>query len=240
MPGLIRTEIDKNNPLSSIGGYDPERVTLGTDDTVAGQINKVIGADSPLMESARTRAAQGMNSRGLLNTTMAQQAGEKAVIDSALPIAAADAQTNFQAKGLNQAAGNRGSEFTATATNTAALNERQGQQAIEQQTQKGQQTIEQMELKGIQDAELQTLKGNQAKKLAQIEGGYRELLQTSQMATTMLSGVQRAMDGIMANPNLDAKAKQKAIDKHTDLLEASLAIIGGVHGMPDLKKLLTF
>jgi hypothetical protein len=127
MAGLIATNINKDNPLSSISGYEEERVTVGPDDTVAGQVNKVIGADSPLMQGARTRATQSANARGLINSSMAVQAGEEAVHGAALPIASQDAQTNFNAKLSNQNAANSARQYTAGATNAGAMQERAGQ-----------------------------------------------------------------------------------------------------------------
>ena len=59
--------------------------------TVAGNLEGLLSSKSPYMENARSRAQQEMNSRGLLNTTMAGTAGEKAAIESALPIAQQDA-----------------------------------------------------------------------------------------------------------------------------------------------------
>ena len=47
-------------------------------DTVAGQLEGLLASDSPLITSARTRAAQSANRRGLLNSSMAVQAGEQA------------------------------------------------------------------------------------------------------------------------------------------------------------------
>lgn len=71
-------------------------------DTVQGQVESIIKKDSPLMEMARTRAAQGANSRGLLNSSMAVQAGEAAVIDAAMPMASQDASTYARNRELNQ------------------------------------------------------------------------------------------------------------------------------------------
>ncbi len=75
-------------------------------DTVQGQVASITSKDSPMMELARTRASQGMNQRGLINSSMALQAGEAAVLDAALPMAAADAATYSRNREMNQATQN--------------------------------------------------------------------------------------------------------------------------------------
>lgn len=62
--------------------------------TTSGQLNSLISQDNPLMQTAKTQAQQQANDRGLINSTMAGQAGQQAVIQTALPIAQADAQVN--------------------------------------------------------------------------------------------------------------------------------------------------
>src|SRR3990167_22650 len=85
----------------------PERTTVDpATDTVQGQVEGIIAKDSPLMQLAGTRAKQAANSRGLLNSSMAVQAGEAAVIDAAMPMATQDANTFTRNKELNQAAEN--------------------------------------------------------------------------------------------------------------------------------------
>ena len=84
--------------------------TPGKDSTVQGQLTGILDAGGPLQDRAATRAAQQMNSRGLLNSSMAVTAGQSALYDAALPIAQQDAQTM-----------GRVGEFNAGASNTAAI-----------------------------------------------------------------------------------------------------------------------
>lgn len=66
---------------------------VGELETVSGQLDKVLDKDSPLIQRSRASAQEQATSRGLQNSTMAAQAGELAAIQSALPIASADAGT---------------------------------------------------------------------------------------------------------------------------------------------------
>lgn len=111
---------------TAVGTYAPDKVqtyqadkAAMTDDMlVNNQLNKIIRADNPLMQSARTSALQQMNGRGLLNSSMSAEAAQKAVIDSALPIAQQDANTHRGLAEFNTTAENKAREFAATAQNT--------------------------------------------------------------------------------------------------------------------------
>jgi len=91
-------------PFNDDGTFTPVDETTGAapqeEASVSGELDKLLSDGSPLLENARTRAAQTANQRGLLNSSMAVQAGEQAAIETALPIASQDAgfrqQENLQ------------------------------------------------------------------------------------------------------------------------------------------------
>jgi hypothetical protein len=87
--------------------------TPGAASTVQGQLGKVLDSGSPLLSRAETKAAQGMNQRGLLNSTMALTAGQSALYDAALPIAQQDAATFTTAGKANADAMNAASQQAA-------------------------------------------------------------------------------------------------------------------------------
>ncbi len=70
--------------------------SVPADSSVQTQLDRVLDTGGPLLTRARTRAAQTANRRGLLNSAMAVQAGEAAVLDVALPIASQTAQQLHQ------------------------------------------------------------------------------------------------------------------------------------------------
>jgi hypothetical protein len=127
MPGLISTAINANDPFSDIKGYDPAQIGIDPSDTVANQLKGILEGDSPLLQSARTRAMQESANRGLLNTSIAATAGEEALTRTALPIAQQDAATRFAAKQANQAASNQAFQSTAEAANIAGRQVHGGQ-----------------------------------------------------------------------------------------------------------------
>ncbi len=94
--------------------------TVGDNELVSSQLNKLLAGDSPYLQQARSKAMQTANGRGLVNSSMAAGWGESAAIDSALPIANADAGAYTAASRDNQAAQNSVSMANAQAANQAA------------------------------------------------------------------------------------------------------------------------
>jgi len=102
-------------------GYDPTKWDVDAKQTVAGQVKDIVDAGSPLLKQAEARSNMRMNSRGLLNSSLAVGAGQSALYDAALPIAQADAQTNAQSANFNANASNVASQFGADAANKQSL-----------------------------------------------------------------------------------------------------------------------
>lgn len=80
-------------------GFTPWNVTAPQ--TVQSQAAGIIAADSPLMQQARGRAMQQMNERGLINSSLAAQAAQDAVMDRAIQIGSQDASTNASSAQFN-------------------------------------------------------------------------------------------------------------------------------------------
>lgn len=79
--------------------FTPWNVT--SPQTVQGQTAGIIASDSPLMQQARGRAMQQMNERGLINSSLAAQAAQDAVMDRAIQIGSQDASTNASSAQFN-------------------------------------------------------------------------------------------------------------------------------------------
>ena len=106
----------KNAPLTQVTApvlQGPTTRQVSADETVSGQMNKILASNSPLLQRAKTRAAQAANKRGLLNSSMGVQAGEEAVLSTAMPMAQQDASTYSNQGLVNQGAQNQ----FATASN---------------------------------------------------------------------------------------------------------------------------
>lgn len=101
--------------------------TVGQDELASNQLNKLLQADSPYLQQAKSRALQLMNERGLVNSSLAAGAGTSAAIDAALPIAQSDAGAYSSASRDNMTAQNNATLANMQAQNHAALAQAQMQ-----------------------------------------------------------------------------------------------------------------
>ena len=116
----VKDPLEPNKILQAQAvNYNPDKRTVASNETVAGQLDTITSKGSPLIDRAVALATERSNSRGLQNSSMATQAGQAAVYDAALPIAQADAATYTLASRDNQSAGNEAGQFNANAVNQA-------------------------------------------------------------------------------------------------------------------------
>lgn len=112
-PGLIDGALPTTPSAANVYTSTVDKPT----ETVQGQLDSILANDSPLLQRARTLASQGMNARGLVNSSMAQGAGVAAMIDAATPIAQSDANTYSGRTQQNVNNLNSNSQFNAGQTN---------------------------------------------------------------------------------------------------------------------------
>jgi hypothetical protein len=117
--------------------------------TVQGQMQGLLASDSPYINLARQQAAEQANSRGLLNSSIAASAGQRAAIGSALPIAQQDAQTYFSQSNLNQNAENNFKLFNKEFEYNDYFAD---QEYLQQQGLNAQQNYAAMDLQRLQDS----------------------------------------------------------------------------------------
>ena len=99
--GSVSDQLDQILGPSTTSTISPSATTVPgatnwnvtPEQTVEGRIGGIINSNSPLMAQAKARSTEAANSRGLINSSMAVQAGEAALYDAALPIAQQDANT---------------------------------------------------------------------------------------------------------------------------------------------------
>lgn len=110
-------------------GYKPNEFTVEKNATVAGQLETLQGANSPLLQQARRRAelnaTQQMSDRGLLSSSAAigaaTEASDNAFYERAIPIAQTDAQTYGTASTNTTNAQNAAFYAKMQADNAAAM-----------------------------------------------------------------------------------------------------------------------
>lgn len=113
--------------------FKSSRVSVGDEDLSTRQLDSILNKNSPLMQRAKTQGMQYANSRGLVNSTIAGEAAQGAMIDRATPLAQQDAQTNLQAKMANQQADNSLNELKFSSAHESIESEKDRQQRLEEQ-----------------------------------------------------------------------------------------------------------
>ncbi len=188
--------------------------------TVAGQVNKLTAAGSPLIDQATTAAKQQSASRGLLNSTMGITAGLDAAYRAVLPIAQQDANINASAGQANAGAANSTAQFNANSINQSGM---KAYDAAVSQSLQGADNENRLQLAAL-DA-------GSRNALMELEAKYKGELQASQ---SMAASYQSMVDGIsriMVSPDLDEAAKQKAIGNLTTLYNNALQMQSVVSGL---------
>ena len=225
VPQVVADQIDP----TQITPYQAEEYKIDPAlDTVQGQLAGLINKDNPILQMARTKALQEMNGRGLLNSSMTQEASDAAWYNAATPIASADASAHLAAGQAGVAARNaaKAAAFGAQAdARTANLSA-----AMSAKVANATNTL------NVISKNLDTASKTQ---LANIQSAFEQVKQTSASASAMYSNVIDNLARIMQDPNMDAPSKQSSINNMVASLSTGLNLIGSIAGM-DFGKLLSF
>jgi len=193
--------------------FDMAKLTDSMD--LSNKLTEIINKDSPLFKAATTKAMQNMQRRGIVNSTLAQEAVMNAVINTALPIAQAEVNqlvtnlyyntdwTNKQKTQANEAAYNKMLTQLQGSLNFT-LQQLSGSQNIGLQTLQGQQEIGLQQLKGLQAMDLQTLTGQQGSEMQQDKLKAETWAKYGDWVTTMATA-----------PGADQQAWQNMLDMLT-------------------------
>ena len=93
--------------------YDATTRDVGENELASNRLNTITRQDSPLMQRARSQAAEFSNKRGLQNSSIAAGTSMGAMVDRATPLAQQEAQTFSNQELANQQFENRASEVNA-------------------------------------------------------------------------------------------------------------------------------
>ncbi len=199
--------------------------------TVAGQMRGLLAENSPYLQVARTGALQTAAGRGLLNSSIAAGAGEEAAIKQALPIAQQDAQTyadigKQNAKTISDSLLNlqvgqlEHQKNLANAKITGALTTQEAQKQFELQRISEAGQLQRQEIENAMKAVLQD---------DQLESAERQ--QLSQIIGNMGNEALGAVERILRDTNIEANAKQSAIDAVMSNYRANSSTAGAIFGL---------
>lgn len=219
---------------------------------VAGRVNSITSSGSPLMETARTRAAQNTAKRGLMNSSIGTQAGEQAVIETATPIANADASLYQQQRLTNQTAQNNAAVVNSNNAIQAATTGRQmdvseaqqGRSLMEQARQFDGSQAEnsrQFDATTAQRETLAQMDVDSRRELATIEAQFKNQIQNNTNISQAWGTMMETIQTIQNNPELGDAAKQTMIQNNLDAFKSFTSFWGKVtDGAVDVSDLLDF
>jgi hypothetical protein len=200
--------------------YDAAGMWKPEDDSSAAKLTGMLSTDSPYLEQARVTGQQQAQSRGLLNSTIAGQAGEAARIAAAQPFAlqdaAATAQKNLSFQGFGQQA-------SLDSGNNAAAQTRLTQQIASNET--------------ISDRDaqnklaLQQLQNDAQAKIANMNVSANSQDKAQAAATNASSIYTQNINAIIGNANIPADARQTLMDNAKNQLNANIAMIEQIYNL---------
>lgn len=207
---------------------DPERWEVTDEQTVQGQLKKVMDDNGPIIQQARTQALQQMEGRGLTNSSLAVTAGQDAAYRAATPIAGADAATYGKAAGYNADQKNQFSMKNADMSNQAKMFNAD--------------SINKWQMANL-DANtrmnMQYVDSKTRVDLANIEANYKMLIQSNTAAGDEFRQISANITNISMSKDMDAMGKDKAIQNQLGLLKTAMGINGAISNL-DLQSLLDF
>jgi hypothetical protein len=196
--------------------------SVSADQTIEGRLNNVLGTDkfgnytNPVVRQAVDRAMQSFAGRGLLNSSMAQQAAQEAAISKAIEIVGPDAQRFFEQSRANQDWGNKfaqdelqfGYDLQKIAAQSAA------------------------QLQNTQ------LSGDIQQNVAQINRDYAVQANLSSTAASLYQQYNSAIQQIIAS-DLPPEAKEAAIAQYTGYMKIGMQLQGSIAGDQNLLALMS-
>ncbi len=251
-----------NASTATSRGYDPATMqgvnwNVDKNQTVAGQLDNVIGQGSPLLDKAQADARQAANNRGLINSSMAAGAGTAALLDRALQIATPDAATyagagrynadvgnNVAAR--NQDAINRASEFGANAENNVSQFNAQSQNQAGQFNAQAQTNVSLANAQASNQAASQTAQlGFEAAKLNQNQAFQTAAMEYDAAFKSAMANADAAnkvqlvqLDGQIKQGLMDVEARYKnqmqASQSAANMYAQTMQEIGKIMNNPDL------
>lgn len=210
---------------SALGGITPWNITAPQ--TVAGQIQNLTDPNSPLIQQARTRALQGMNARGIINSSLGLSAADAAAYDAAMPIAQADAATQAKAAGYN--ADQQNQQYTLDKNLSNSWNQALLQSDTTKYTANLQ--AETQKLNNESQQLISRLNNEQQVVLANLNNENNRLLNTNRDAATAYNNSMQYINAINSNPNMDEEAKTRAVAQVYYNLDTQLKTLSKTSGL---------
>lgn len=234
--------------------YNPATAQVQPDELVENRIGKVLADGSPLIDASKASVASDYNARGLINSSMMAGAATNAALQTALPIAQADAARYGAVASANQGYTNQAGQFNAGQTNLGNLQQQQiagqlqssaqgatqlsglsAQTAAQQAGLSAQQATQQSGIIAQQQGDTQAniqYQGQVTQAMqsfnTMLSSQEQQVVNSSAAAQTIVSHMQSEIASILADPNIAAADKQGLIDQLFSSSQTSIQAIGRV------------
>lgn len=218
---------------------NPTAWNVTGEQTVAGQIKKILDENSPIIQQARAMGLAGANDRGLLNSSIGESAGLDAAYKAAVPIATSDAGTFARAAGYNADESNQFAVHNMDAQNDAAKTNLSAQTQMAIASLQAQTQTNLGYLDAATKTNLANLSNENQLKLASVEAQYHTIMQSNASASDLFRQVTQNIATISASKDMDAAAKQQAVDNQLQMLKNGMQINGAISNL-NLGDLLNF
>lgn len=203
-------------------GYEATPYQVAPAGLVQERLKGIIDENSPLMKQSEMLSNQQMNARGLLNSSIANTAGQQAVIASAAPIAGADAASINAAMTNTANAQNAASQFGANAANVASSTNAQLLSAMNLANANSQNAALNLQAQAENARALAVLDNNSKQALAVLQAQNQQLLQASTSASSMFNQTVTNIANIQTNATLSEAQKNAAINSQLNMLNEGM------------------
>lgn len=210
--------------------YEATTRQVDPNELASTRLSGLIAQNSPYLQQARAGAMIGANDRGLVNSSIAQGSAQMAAINAALPIANADASTTNNVLSANMAAQNAASQTNAQLAASLKATSMNNATALQQT---GMSTATQMAVA--------KMSASSQAAISAAHDANSVLLANSGAAMQAFNQYLTNVGNIDANPNMDEKAKQTAIQTQTDIFNGAVkGLRSSTAGVPDVSSALDF
>lgn len=192
----------------------PSTINVTPRETVMGNINSIVSdRNNPINVQAETMAKQWANRRGLLDSSIELSAVQDATLKNALPIASADAQTNYDALRANSAQGLQAGMFNAEQSNRTNMFNTE----VKRDLYTNQQNMD-------RDYFIANLDATTRTKIANIDAMSRDSGMMGDISRTYMDLVSQ----ISRDPNVAADGKREAINNVTAIYDSTSSLFPSI------------
>lgn len=208
--------------------------------TVRGQMNSLLSDNSTYMQEARRTGEEEQARKGLLSSSAAIGASQRAAIKSALPIAQQDAQTYAAAQGREQDQANRQTQVQTEAIVSGGLSQQNASIRQSQQNAQNHFTALMEGTKGQQNVWLQDMNNQHTAHVQELDRQHQLLLQREDISAKEAAALDDKVAVVMRDYNinvenmltdpdflsLDAEAVQNGLDQMRNISATSIEMLG--------------